>query len=221
MAFCRQCGAVLEEGGRFCPACGAPVENAAKWPEAPTARPRKAKKPILRRWWFWLLVVLLAGGLFGRGGSGGTREIAPQPAESALVAPSATSRPTPVPTAIPTPKPTATPTPSPSPRPTPTPTPEPTAPALTETTIRPEIKEFLDSYESCMNEYVAFMKKYMSADAGSMIGMLGDYYSILARYTEFADKLDALDEDELTAAELAYYLEVTGRVSQKLLGVMG
>ena len=219
MAYCRECGAVLEEGGRFCPACGAPVENTAKRLEASTARLRKTKKPLFRRWWFWLLVILAAGSLYGRGGSGGTRETAPKPAESTVIAPSTTPKPTPVPTAAPTPRPTTTPTLSPSP--SPTPTPEPTAPALSEDTIRPEVKAFLDSYEACMNEYVDFMKKYMSADAGSMIGMMGDYYSMLARYTEFADKLDALDEDELTAAELAYYLEVTGRVSQKLLTVAG
>jgi hypothetical protein len=46
-----------------------------------------------------------------------------------------------------------------------------------------------------------------------------DYYSILARYTESAEKIDAFDESELTNAELAYYLEVTNRVSQKLLRV--
>ncbi len=72
-----------------------------------------------------------------------------------------------------------------------------------------------------MDEYVAFMQKYMSADPTSMVSMMGDYYSILARYTEFAEKIDAFDESELTNAELAYYLEVTNRVSQKLLSIAG
>ena len=87
--------------------------------------------------------------------------------------------------------------------------------------IRPEVKEFLDAYEACMDEYVDFMQKYMNADPSSMVPMMGDYYSILARYTEFAEKIDAFDESELTNAELAYYLEVTNRVSQKLLSVAG
>ena len=51
--------------------------------------------------------------------------------------------------------------------------------------------------------------------------MMGDYYRILTRYTEFAEKIDAFDKSELTNAELAYYLEVTNRVSQKLLRVAG
>ena len=36
-----------------------------------------------------------------------------------------------------------------------------------------------------------------------------------------AEKIAALDQNELTKAELAYYLEVTGRVNQKLLSVAG
>ena len=72
-----------------------------------------------------------------------------------------------------------------------------------------------------MDEYVDFMQKYKNADATSMASMMGDYYRILARYTEFAEKIDAFNESELTNAELAYYLEVTSRVSQKLLSVAG
>ena len=51
--------------------------------------------------------------------------------------------------------------------------------------------------------------------------MMGDYTRILTSYTEFAAKMDAFDENELTNAELAYYIEVTSRVSQKLLLVAG
>ena len=63
------------------------------------------------------------------------------------------------------------------------------------------------------------MQKYMNADTSSMASMMGDYYRILTSYSEFAEKIDAYDESELTNAELAYYLEVTNRVSQKLLRV--
>ena len=40
-------------------------------------------------------------------------------------------------------------------------------------------------------------------------------------YAEFSEKIDAMDESELTTAETAYYLEVTSRVSQKLLLAAG
>ncbi len=79
----------------------------------------------------------------------------------------------------------------------------------------------MDAYETCMDEYVEFMQKYMNTDPTSMVSMMSDYYSILTRYTEFSEKMDAFDESELTNAELAYYIEVTSRVSKKLLTVAG
>ena len=51
--------------------------------------------------------------------------------------------------------------------------------------------------------------------------MMGDYASFMSRYADFAEKLDAMDESELTNAELAYYMEVTSRCSQKLLLAAG
>ena len=93
--------------------------------------------------------------------------------------------------------------------------------AVAEAEIRPEVKEFLDSYEAFMDEYAAFMQRYMNADGNTMLSLLGDYYSMLERYTEFAEAIDDMDESEMTTAELAYYIEVTSRVSQKLLRVIG
>ena len=119
---------------------------------------------------------------------------------------------------------TATPTAAVS-TPTPSETREPvesTEPgAVAETEIRPEVKEFLDSYEAFMDEYVAFMQRYNSASQTDLAAMMGDYASFLNRYAEFSEKIDAMDESELTTAETAYYLEVTGRVSQKLLLAAG
>ena len=215
MAYCRQCGAPLQEGTKFCPECGAPIESApvrltaGPQIEYPTEKPRKRRKSIFRRWWFWVLAVIVIAGVAGRSGAKtSSRPTARQTAPVATSAPKATPRPTTAPTAEPAAEPTAEPTP------------EPQA-AVPENEIRPEVKEFLDAYEACMDEYVDFMQKYMSADPTGMVSMMGDYYSILARYTEFAEKIDAFDESELTNAELAYYLEVTNRVSQKLLRVAG
>ena len=215
MATCRQCGAPVREGMKFCSECGAPAESTpariAVGPqiEYPTERPRKRRKSIFKRWWFWVLAVIVIAGLAGR--SGAKTQAKPAARQTA---PAATSAPKT------TPKPTAAPTAEPEAEPTEEPTPEPQT-AVAENEIRPEVKEFLDAYEACMDEYVAFMQKYLNADPTSMVSMMGDYYSILARYTEFAEKIDALDESELTNAELAYYLEVTNRVNQKLLRVAG
>ena len=194
MAYCRQCGAMLQEGARFCPGCGAAAESAPV--ESAPARPRKKRKSLFRRWWFWALVLIAAGSALWRGGAGTVRELVEKPA-AVLTAPAARS----------TARPASPPAPTAGTK----------GPA--ESDIRPEVRDFLDAYESCMNEYADFMQKYTSADPTSMVGMMVDYARIVARYSEFAEKMDAFDESELTSAELSYYIEVTNRVNQRLLSV--
>ena len=120
------------------------------------------------------------------------------------------------------PEPAAVTTPAPKAMPRPTEAPKETeTPSVVEAFIRPEVKEALDSYEAYMDEYIDFMERYKAADAADMVAMMGDYTDMLLLYSEFAEKIDALGESELTNAELAYYLEVTNRVSQKLLSAAG
>lgn len=90
-------------------------------------------------------------------------------------------------------------------------------PAASEDTVNPELKEFLDSYEACINEYVDFMKKYTSSD--DVMGMLADYTNIMSKYADFTKKMDNINEDDLTGADLAYYVEVTSRCTQKMLEI--
>ena len=168
----------------------------------------KNGKSILKKWWFWVIVIVVIAGVFRRGGLQ-TTETSPSTRQTAPAAQGASSAPA------------ASESAAAAPAETPAKSEAKETKTLKETDIRPEVKEYLDAYEACINEYVDFMKKYEKADSGSALSMMGDYYRILTRYTEFAEKIDAFDESELTNAELAYYLGVTNRVSQKLLRVAG
>ena len=160
----------------------------------------KRKKPIYKRWWFWALVVIV---LMVLGSQRNARPAAPREAAAIMTA---------------RPQETSTPPPETTPSPEAAPTPPPLA---DENEIRPEVKEFLDSYEAFIDEYAAFMQRYADADTGDLSAMMGDYAVFIGRYADYAEKLDAMDEDDLTNAELAYYLEVTSRASQKLLLAAG
>lgn len=83
--------------------------------------------------------------------------------------------------------------------------------------MRPEFKEALDSYEKFFNEYCEFMKKY--AENPTDLNLLMEYTDFMTQYTETMDKMEALDDGEMNDAETKYYIEVTARISQKLLEV--
>ena len=105
-------------------------------------------------------------------------------------------------------------------KPEPTDVPEPTAEPAQEATesdaaIRPEIKEAIDTYEECFGEYVDFMKSY---DA-SNVSALGDYLSFMGKYTEYMQKLDDLEDADLTDAETIYFTQAMLRIDQMLLEV--
>ncbi len=80
--------------------------------------------------------------------------------------------------------------------------------------IDPAFKEALDSYESFMDGYIQFMQAYNeSTDTASL---LTEYTKWMSDYADMACKIDAINQDDLNSEELAYYTEVTGRVSAKL-----
>ena len=83
--------------------------------------------------------------------------------------------------------------------------------------VDPGLKAFLDEYEAFMDEYVEFMKKYK--DSGNSAEMLSDYLKMMERYAGFAEAAEKYDSDEMSAVDAAYYIEVTSRVSKKMLEV--
>ena len=119
-----------------------------------------------------------------------------------------------------------TPTPEATPEPTEaaetpdeTTTEEPAADDTSSEEVDPDFKATMDSYETTINNYCDFMEKYNNAGPEDTAAMLADYTSYLQQYTETIDALNSIDENSLSAADLAYYIEVNGRISQRLLEV--
>lgn len=80
--------------------------------------------------------------------------------------------------------------------------------------VTPEFKATMDSYEAFFDEYVEFMNNYQ--DSNDVVGMLTQYSEMMTRYAETMEALGEVDTASLSAADLAYYTEVTARITQKL-----
>ena len=89
----------------------------------------------------------------------------------------------------------------------------------TEDDVTPKFKELMDSYEEFFDEYVDFINKYKNADAEDMVALTGDYADYMTKYTEMMDKMQKIENDDLSTQDAAYYVEVTARINQKLLTV--
>ncbi len=83
--------------------------------------------------------------------------------------------------------------------------------------IRADFKSAMDSYEKFFDEYVAIMKKY--ANNPSDMSILGDYSKYMGKYAEMMSDFEKWESEDMNAAETAYYLEVQGRITKKLLEV--
>ncbi len=79
-------------------------------------------------------------------------------------------------------------------------------------------REVLTEYESWVDEYVEFMKKYNTASDSDKISMMTQYSTLAQKQLSWTEKLKNAN-DELTGADLQYYIEVTTRCAQKIAEV--
>lgn len=87
--------------------------------------------------------------------------------------------------------------------------------SLSSNGVTPSFREAMDSYEEFFNEYIDFFSKYSESDNPML--MLADYVKFMSRYPDMIEKMEALDDEEdLSAADASYYLEVTARIYKKL-----
>ena len=85
--------------------------------------------------------------------------------------------------------------------------------------VDPEFKAALDQYEAFINGYCDFLEAYLKADTDTQLSMMEDYTTWMNQYAEVMDAVRTLDacQDEMTPAQLSYYVEVTARVSQRMI----
>lgn len=83
--------------------------------------------------------------------------------------------------------------------------------------IRTDFKNAMDSYEEFMNEYVDFIKKY-EANPTDM-SLLSQYGTMMQKYSEQVSAFNQWESDDMTKEEVAYYIDVQARVNKKLLEV--
>ena len=88
------------------------------------------------------------------------------------------------------------------------------ASAFSGTGVDPQLKATLDSYEKFIDEYISFVKKYK--DSNQPMSMLADYTKIMTQYADWATKLSEIKSENLSPADLEYYIEVTACCAQKI-----
>lgn len=80
--------------------------------------------------------------------------------------------------------------------------------------VSADFKQMMDAYEEFFNEYIDFIKAY-SEDPTSA-ELLARYGDMMSQYSDAMEGISEIDQDSLTGADLDYYLEVYGRITQKL-----
>jgi len=83
--------------------------------------------------------------------------------------------------------------------------------------ISSDFKAAMDSYEKFFDEYVAIMKKY--ANNPNDMSILADYTKYMGKYAQMMEDFEKWEDEDMNAAETAYYVQVQGRITKKLLEI--
>ena len=86
------------------------------------------------------------------------------------------------------------------------------------TGIRPEFQAAMDSYEAFYDEYCTLLEQYQENPTD--LGVLAQYTEMMSKIAEMDEAFDAWDDEEMSNEELAYYLEVSARIQQRLAKVV-
>ncbi len=81
--------------------------------------------------------------------------------------------------------------------------------------VSPDFKANMDQYEKFFDSYVDFMKAFSKDDATAE--QLLEYNKFMSEYPKTQEAINNIDTNNLSDADKAYYVEVTERISKKLL----
>lgn len=87
----------------------------------------------------------------------------------------------------------------------------------TDQQVSADFKKSVDEYELFFDEYVKFMRTYQEAD--SPADMMAEYSDYMTQYADTMEALDAMDPDNLSAADAAYLLEAQARITGKIASI--
>ena len=227
MKKCKNCGALFTDDVSFCSECGESLGGK----RVPVEKKKLGCGRVFLIFVGLMILFLLVVFIIGR--IDDARESKVRATETSIAKTEAMritetwigeGRPTHTPTntATITPIPSNTPIPTSTPVPTNTPVPtdapaaiQPKQSSSSAVGVDPDLKAFMDSYESFMDEYVAFMQSFDSSS--SSLSALTNYAAMMSKYADFAAKAGDLDTDAMSAADYAYYMEVMARVNAKML----
>lgn len=82
--------------------------------------------------------------------------------------------------------------------------------------VSPAFKKQMDAYEAFFDEYIAMLQGV--AD-GSFEAIL-NYASMMGKYEALLSEMEEIEEEDLSAADAQYYLEVYTRIMNKLMNVL-
>lgn len=83
--------------------------------------------------------------------------------------------------------------------------------------MRVEFKEAMDTYEAFYNEYCDFMMKYKQNPTD--ISLLSEYSNMMQQLLDMDEKFKAWENNNLNNEELKYYIEVSSRITTRLLEI--
>lgn len=83
--------------------------------------------------------------------------------------------------------------------------------------MRPEFKAAMDAYETFYDEYCDFMAKYKANPTDSEL--ITEYADMMEEIVDMDEKFKEWENDNLNSEELKYYIEVSSRITQKMLDV--